>query len=64
MNYIAKQQDSLLIRSMGKSLRVMAIFTELADANSYMERHDNAACIACFGPFIFLADKYDNGAKT
>ncbi len=58
--WIAKDSDQLLIRSMGKSLRIIAIFTDEIAANRYMITHD-AAVIACAGEFIFLANKYDQG---
>ena len=61
MRHIAKESDQLLMRSMGKTLRILAIFDNDDEANDYMSRHDNMACIACFGPFVLLADKYDKG---
>ena len=62
-SHVAKATETLLFRSMGKSLRIIAIFTTESDANAYMAKHDNAACIAEFGPFIFLANKYDQGSN-
>ena len=61
MIYTAKKTDELKMRSMGKSLRIIAIADNDAEANAYMERHDSASCVACFGPFVLMADKYDNG---
>lgn len=58
---IAREDDRLLIQSMGKALRVTAIYSTDDDANSHMQRHPNDAVIACFGPFVFLANKYDLG---
>ena len=61
MKYIAKTDDKLFLFSMGKRLRVTAIFTDLAEANAHMGRTDDAV-IACFGPFIILANQYGKGA--
>ena len=51
----------LYVRSMGKALRVTAIFPSDAEANAYMSTHDEQACVAIFGPYVLLADKYDPG---
>ena len=56
----------LYVRSMGKALKVTAIATTTADANAYMAKHDEAACIAVIGKvdagqLILMADKYDPG---
>lgn len=61
MIHRAKPEEQILLRSMGKSLRILAIATTDDEANDYMRRHDNAAVVACFGPFVFMADKYDQG---
>ena len=53
--------EHLYVRSMGKALRVTVIATSEDEANAYMRTHHDAACIAEFGLFIFLADKYDPG---
>lgn len=63
MKRVMKTDDELLIRSMGKSIRVTAIFTDLNEANTYMENHRDEGCIAEFAPFIFIANLYDNGQK-
>lgn len=55
------QEQTLYVRSMGKALRVLAIADNDKEANAYMERHDEAAVIAEFGPLILMADKYDKG---
>lgn len=60
MNY-ASGKEELYIYSMNKRLKIIAIADDVESANSYMEKHDNAAVIACFGPFILMADKYDKG---
>lgn len=61
--HVAKS-EKLYVYSMGKRLRVLAVFDNDASANEYMGRNDRAAVVACFGPFVFLADKYDNGANA
>jgi hypothetical protein len=59
--HIMAKDELLHIYSMRKRLRIYAIFTNAADANDYMAKHDNLAVVACFGNFIFLADQYDKG---
>jgi hypothetical protein len=59
--HVAKKDDVLLMRSMGKSFRILAIADNDTDANAYMARNTDAACIATFGPFVFMASKYDAG---
>ena len=59
MNHTAKPGEVLWLCSMGKRFQVTAIFTEEAEANAHMETHDDQAVIACFGPFIVLANKYE-----
>lgn len=55
-------KQTLYVRSMGKALRVTAIFTDDDEANRHMARSDNDdAVVAVFGPYILLADKYDHG---
>lgn len=51
----------MYVRSMGKALRVTAIFTNDDDANNYMRRNKDEAVIACFEPFVLLANVYDKG---
>lgn len=52
----------LYVRSMGKLLRVTAIFDNDEDANRHMARSDNNdAVVAVFGSFVLLADVYDKG---
>ena len=53
--------QTVYIYSMGKRLRITAIFDNDADANKHMEKTDDA-CIAIFGKFVILANKYDNGS--
>ena len=56
---IAKPSEQIFIRSMGKSFRVQAVATTEDAANAYCSKHDSAAVIACMGPLIFIANKYD-----
>lgn len=58
MSHIAKSGENLYVYSMGKRFRVLGIFDTDADANAYCGRHDEAAVIACFGPFVVVANKY------
>jgi hypothetical protein len=51
----------LYVRSMGKALRVTAIYTSDTDANAYMATHPDQGCVAVLGPFILLANLYDQG---
>lgn len=56
------EKQKLYVRSMGKALRVTAIFSEDDDANRHMAKSDDAV-VACFGRLTFMARKYDKGAK-
>lgn len=62
-----KDEHVLYIRSMGKALRVTAIFRTNDEANAFMAKHDEQACVAVvsMGPgeadLILLADRYDPG---
>lgn len=63
-----KEDQHLYIHSMGKKYRVVAIFTNVEDANKHMSRNDSHGVIASFPvnderEFIFLADIYDKGVK-
>lgn len=61
--YVAKASDQVLLHSMGKRFRITAMFDSDSEANTYMEKHSEAAVIATFGPFVFIADKYSTGAS-
>jgi hypothetical protein len=63
MKRIMKADDQLFIYSMGKRLRITAMFTDVQEANSYMEAHNEASVIAEFKPFIFIADRFDLGER-
>ena len=56
-----KPEHMLYVRSMGKALRVVAIFTSADESNRYMETHRDTGCVAEFGPYIFLANLHDHG---
>jgi hypothetical protein len=60
ISHRSKPEEKLYLYSMGKRLRVTAIFTDVQDANRYMEGKDEGV-IAELGPFIFLANLYDPG---
>ena len=60
MHHVMSKDERLFIFSMGKRLRITAIFTDDDAANAHMAKTDDAV-IACHGPFIFLANKYDRG---
>jgi hypothetical protein len=61
MIHKAKRDEKLLFRSMGKSFRITAVATTDEEANEHMRKHDDDAVIASFGPFVFMANKYDAG---
>jgi hypothetical protein len=60
--YKTDETEHFYIYSMGKRLRVIAYALSVADANFYMEKHDEAAVVACFGELVLMADKHDKGA--
>lgn len=55
--------QAIYVRSMGKALRVTAMFTDVAEANQYMEKNLDDGVIAEYGGVIFLANVYDTGVK-
>jgi hypothetical protein len=59
-----KEDQKLFIYSMGKKIRVTAIFHDDAEANKYMERHKDEGVIACFTPYVFIANVYDLGQEA
>lgn len=63
MKWIAKADEYLYIYSMGKRLRITAIFTDEDRANEYMAKKDEGV-VACFGSFIFMANLNDKGHET
>lgn len=57
-----KETEMLYVRSMGKALRVTAIFDNDDEANAYMAQPGNDdAVVAVFGKFVLLARKWDKG---
>lgn len=56
-----KPDDVLYIHSMGKRLRITAIFHSDADAIAYLKRHSDEGVIAAFDPYVFIANIYDHG---
>ena len=63
MKHVMRKDEFLYIFSMGKKLRITAIFSNDADANSHMEKNQDDAVIACFEPFVFLANRHDRGTQ-
>ena len=55
---LASTHQAFLVRSMGKVFRVTAIFHDDKEANAYMEKNPDEAVMACFGPYILIANKY------
>lgn len=58
------KQHSFYFRSMGKVLRVTAIFTNDNDANEYMSKNRDEGVIAVVNGYVFLANVYDKGIKV
>lgn len=52
-----------VVRSMGKALRITALFKSDAEANAYMERNKDEGVIAEIDGVIFLANLHDKGEK-
>lgn len=59
-----RNETCLTVRSMGKDFEVMAIATTDDAANGFMATHTGAAVMACIGPFILLANRYEQKART
>ena len=65
------EKQTLYIRSMGKALRITAIFLPLPDgsedvasANAHMAKSsNNDGLVSEFNNILFLADVYDNGIQ-
>jgi hypothetical protein len=62
--YPNRDAVALYVRSMGKIIRVTAIFDNDAEANAHMAKHSEAACVAVSGSLVMLADKYDPGIRV
>ena len=54
-------EQTLYIRSMGKALKVTAIFLDDDSANAYMAKNKDEGVVSVIGQFIFLANVYDHG---
>ena len=61
LRHVLKTEQHLYVHTMGRALRVSAIFGDAGSANAHMARHDEQALVACFGPFCLTADKHDKG---
>ena len=60
---INDSETKLFVRSMGKMLRVTAMFTDDDDANEHMAKPGNDdAVVAVSGNLVILADAHDKGA--
>lgn len=58
-----KPEQVLYVQSMGKALRVTAIFDNPSDANHYMARNKDEAVVAELGTMVLIANVYDKGAR-
>ena len=58
-----KPEQMLYVRTMGKALKVTAVFTDDDSANAYMSNHSDEGVVAEFAPYIFIANVYDNGIQ-
>ncbi len=56
-----KAEEMLYVRSMGKLLRVTAVFRTDAEANAHMEKHRDEGLVAEFGELRLIAHLYDQG---
>ena len=58
-----KPQEVLYIRSMGKALRVTAMFLNDDEANDYMAKNPDEGVVAEFDGRVYLANLRDKGVK-
>ena len=58
-----QQHQLVYVRSMGKLLRVTAVFHDEDEANKYMEKHADEGLVACFAPYFLIANVYDKGEE-
>lgn len=54
---------NVYVATMGKLLKVTAIFDSDDEANEYMARTNDAVVAVSRGGMILLANKYDRGVK-
>lgn len=59
MIHQAKPDEMFWTYSMGKRFRVRAIATTDNEANAFMNNHSDTGTIACFGPFVIIANFYE-----
>ena len=59
-----KDYQIIYVRSMGKLLKVTALFTDNSECNKYLESHKDEGVIAEYGNTIFVANCYDHGLKV
>jgi len=60
--YPNKDETKLYVRSMGKMLKITAIFDDDDSANKHMAKPDNNdGVVATSGNLVLLADVYDKG---
>jgi hypothetical protein len=63
MKHITGEHEELYIWSMGKCLKVTAIFTDVDECNNHCAKSYDAV-IAVSGDFIFCANRGDAGEKV
>jgi hypothetical protein len=56
-----KDEQLFYIHSMGKRIRITAIFHDVNDTNAYLTSHKDEGVIAEFKPYVFVANLYDSG---
>ena len=56
-------EQIMYVRSMGKALRVVAIFRTDDEANAFMEKNRDTGVVAVFGDLVLVANLYDKGVK-
>jgi len=62
--YPNRDNCTLFARSMGKALKITAIYDNDNDANYHMSRAGNNDAVICVsGNLVFLADVHDKGLK-
>lgn len=60
-----KPEQTLYVRSMGKALKVTAMFTSVDETNEYLASSagKDQGVVAEFPPFVFVANLYDKGVQ-
>lgn len=58
-----KETEILYVRTMGKAIRVTAVFDNDEDANKYMEKNRDEGLVAEFGELRLIANLYDKGVR-